>query len=222
VSDGPELVQQEGIGIPDHLQRLWTPHRLAYVTGGSDGSGGSGGSDGSGGSGGAESDGSASSTGSDGSGGSADAGETPAAASAEAKACPFCRIPTLSDEDGLIVARGTHVYAVLNLYPYNPGHLMVVPFRHLPDYTDLDSPELAEFSMFTRHALRTVRTVSAPHGFNIGINAGSAAGAGIAEHLHQHVVPRWGGDSNFMPVIGQTKVLPQLLADTRQLLAQAW
>jgi ATP adenylyltransferase len=114
------------------------------------------------------------------------------------------------------------VYAVLNLYPYNPGHLMVVPFRHLPDYTDLDSPELAEFSMFTRHALRTIRTVSAPHGFNIGINAGSAAGAGIAEHLHQHLVPRWGGDSNFMPVIGQTKVLPQLLADTRRLLAQAW
>jgi ATP adenylyltransferase len=136
--------------------------------------------------------------------------------------CPFCKIPTLSDEDGLIVARGEHVFAVLNLYPYNPGHLMVVPFRHVPDYTDLQSPELAEFSMFTRHALHTVRAVSAPHGFNIGINAGSAAGAGIAEHLHQHVVPRWGGDSNFMPVIGQTKVLPQLLADTRRLLAQAW
>ncbi len=130
-------------------------------------------------------------------------------------ACPFCRIPTLSDEDGLIVARGEHVYAVLNLFPYNPGHLMVVPFRHMPDYTDLDGAELAEFSVFTRHALKTIRAVSAPHGFNIGINAGSAAGAGIAEHLHQHVVPRWGGDSNFMPVIGQTKVLPQLLADTR-------
>ena len=89
---------------------------------------------------------------------------------------------------------------MLNLYPYNPGHLMVVPFRHMPDYTDLDADELAEFSEFTRHALRTVRSVSAPHGFNIGINAGSAAGAGIAAHLHQHVVPRWGGDSNFMPV----------------------
>ena len=87
---------------------------------------------------------------------------------------------------------------------------------------DLDSDELTEFSAFTRRALSVVRAVSAPHGFNIGINAGSAAGAGIAEHLHQHVVPRWGGDSNFMPVIGQTKVLPQLLADTRRLLAQAW
>ena len=140
----------------------------------------------------------------------------------DAPSCPFCRIPTLSDEDGLIVARGSKVYAVLNLFPYNPGHLMVVPFRHLPDYTDLDSGELTEFSAFTRRALGVVRSVSAPHGFNIGINAGSAAGAGIAEHLHQHLVPRWGGDSNFMPVIGQTKVLPQLLADTRRLLAQAW
>ena len=90
----------------------------------------------------------------------------------------------------------------------------------MPDYTDLDADELAEFSAFTRHALGVIRSVSAPHGFNIGINAGSAAGAGIAEHLHQHLVPRWGGDSNFMPVIGQTKVLPQLLADTRGLLAR--
>jgi ATP adenylyltransferase len=128
----------------------------------------------------------------------------------------------LSDEDGLIVARGSKVYAVLNLFPYNPGHLMVVPFRHVPDYTDLDAAELTEFSAFTRRALAVVRSVSGPHGFNIGINAGSAAGAGIAEHLHQHLVPRWGGDSNFMPVVGQTKVLPQLLADTRRLLAQAW
>lgn len=197
MADDAELVRQDGVGIPDHLQRLWTPYRMAYLTSGS-------GADRT-----AQDD--------------PDADRTTAAASADdPTACPFCRIPTLSDEDGLIIARGVHVYAVLNLYPYNPGHLMVVPFRHLPDYTDLDSPELAEFSMFTRHALRTVRTVSAPHGFNIGINAGSAAGAGIAEHLHQHLVPRWGGDSNFMPVIGQTKVLPQLLADTRRLLAQAW
>lgn len=136
--------------------------------------------------------------------------------------CPFCRIPTLPDEDGLVVARGERVFAVLNLFPYNPGHLMVLPYRHVPDYTDLEVGELTEFSDYTRHALRVIRSVSAPHGFNIGINAGSAAGAGIAEHLHQHVVPRWGGDSNFMPVIGQTKVLPQLLADTRSLLAAAW
>jgi len=183
-----ELEQQDGIGVPDHLQRLWTPHRMAYVTGGS-------GVDRT-------------------AGGSSDSGD--------AQSCPFCRIPTLSDEDGLIVARGGKVYAVLNLFPYNPGHLMVVPFRHVPDYTDLDVDELTEFSAFTRRALAVIRSVSAPHGFNIGINAGSAAGAGIAEHLHQHLVPRWGGDSNFMPVIGQTKVLPQLLADTRGLLADVW
>lgn len=136
--------------------------------------------------------------------------------------CPFCRIPTLSDEDGLIVARGEKVYAVLNLYPYNPGHLMVVPYRHLPDYTDLDDAEFAEFNEFSRHALQAIRRASNPHGFNLGINAGAPAGAGIAGHLHQHVVPRWSGDANFMPVVGQTKVLPQLLGQTRELLAAAW
>jgi len=192
VADEVELVEQDGIGIPDHLARLWTPHRMAYVTGGS-------GAD------------RTAATGTESTDGSDNGHE-----------CPFCRIPTLSDEDGLIVARGELVYAVLNLFPYNPGHLMVLPFRHMPDYSNLSEDELAEFSAFTRRALRTIRSVSAPHGFNIGINAGSAAGAGIAEHLHQHVVPRWGGDSNFMPVVGQTKVLPQLLGETRRLIAQAW
>lgn len=136
--------------------------------------------------------------------------------------CPFCRIPALDDESGLIVARGVHVYAVLNLFPYNPGHLMVVPYRHIPDYTDLEPVEMVEFGEFTSHAMIVLRTVSGPHGFNVGINAGETAGAGIAAHLHQHVVPRWGGDNNFMPVIGGTKVLPQLLGETRGLLAAAW
>jgi ATP adenylyltransferase len=136
--------------------------------------------------------------------------------------CPFCRIPTLPDEKALIVHRGTRVYAVLNLYPYNPGHLMVVPFRHIPEYTDADPDEVAELAEFTRHAMTVIRAVSGPHGFNIGINSGAAAGAGIAGHLHQHVVPRWNGDANFMPVIGHTKVLPQLLGQTRELLATAW
>ena len=120
------------------------------------------------------------------------------------------------------MARGERVFAVLNLFPYNPGHLMVVPYRHLADYTDLDDAETTEFTAFTKRALTVIRAVSAPHGFNIGINAGAAAGAGIAAHLHQHLVPRWGGDANFMPVIGQTKVLPQLLGTTRTLLADAW
>jgi len=140
----------------------------------------------------------------------------------EDEGCPFDRAPTLSDEDGLIVARGSLVYVVLNLYPYNAGHLLVVPYRHVADYTDLTVAETAEFASYTQHAIRALRQVSGPHGFNIGINLGSVAGAGIAAHLHQHVVPRWGGDTNFMPVIGRTRVLPQLLADTRKLLADAW
>ena len=130
---------------------------------------------------------------------------------------PFTDIPQLSDEDGLVVARGELVYAVLNLYPYNSGHLMTVPYRHVADYTELTGPETAELASFTQRAMRVVRHASSPHGFNLGMNQGAVAGAGIAEHLHQHVVPRWGGDTNFMPVVGHTKVLPQLLADTRRL-----
>jgi ATP adenylyltransferase len=136
--------------------------------------------------------------------------------------CPFCLIPGLGDEEALIVARGETVFAVLNLYPYNAGHLMVVPYRHVPDYTDLTTAEVAELGLFTQTAMRVVRAVSGAHGFNIGMNQGSVAGAGIADHLHQHAVPRWGGDTNFMPVLGLTRVLPQVLAETRALLAEAW
>ena len=136
--------------------------------------------------------------------------------------CAFCRIASMPDEEGLVVARGELVYAVLNLYPYNAGHLMVVPFRHLPSYVDLDEAETAEFADFTKRCVATLVEVSGAQGFNIGMNQGSVAGAGIAEHLHQHVVPRWGGDTNFMPVVGRTKVLPQLLRETRGLLADSW
>jgi ATP adenylyltransferase len=136
--------------------------------------------------------------------------------------CPFCRAPKRSDEDGLIVHRGQSAYAVLNLYPYSPGHLMAVPYRHVADYTDLTTDESTEIAALTQAAMRTLREVSAPHGFNIGMNQGAVAGAGIAAHLHQHVVPRWGGDTNFMPIIAHTRVLPQLLGDTRQLVADAW
>jgi ATP adenylyltransferase len=135
--------------------------------------------------------------------------------------CPFCAVPT-DDPDGLMVARGREVYAVLNLFPYNPGHLLICPYRHVADYTELLDSEAAELAAFTQTAMRVVRKVSSAHGFNIGLNQGSAAGAGIAGHLHQHVVPRWGGDSNFLPVIGGTKALPQLLTDTRDLLQAAW
>jgi ATP adenylyltransferase len=136
--------------------------------------------------------------------------------------CPFCSIPSMADEDGLVVARGELAYAVLNLYPYNSGHLMLVPFRHVASYDELTADEAAEVAALTQHALRALRHATGAQGFNVGMNLGVVGGAGIAAHLHQHVVPRWGGDTNFMPVVGQTKVLPQLLPDTRALLAQAW
>lgn len=136
--------------------------------------------------------------------------------------CPFCSAPGRSDEDGLIVARGRYVYAVLNLYPYNSGHLMSVPYRHVADYPELDEAETLELAQFTQRAMRVIRAAMGPHGFNLGINQGAVAGAGIATHLHQHVVPRWGGDTNFMPIIGHTRVLSELLADTRNLLSQYW
>ncbi|MBP2337126.1 ATP adenylyltransferase [Saccharothrix coeruleofusca] len=172
--------EQDGVGVHDGLQRLWTPHRLSYVKG------------------------------------------EGKAVGDEPEGCPFCRVISLDDPDGLVLARGELVFAVLNLYPYNPGHLMVLPYRHVPDYTDLTKEETVEFAEFTQTAMRVIRTAANPHGFNIGMNQGVVAGAGIAAHLHQHVVPRWGGDANFMPVIGQTKVLPQLLGETRALLSEAW
>jgi ATP adenylyltransferase len=136
--------------------------------------------------------------------------------------CPFCRIPGLPDDEGLVVARGETVYAVLNLHPYNPGHLMVLPYRHVAELEDLTEAEARELMTFTQRAVRTMRKVAAPHAFNVGINLGTVAGGSLAEHLHQHVVPRWGGDANFIAVVAQTKVIPQLLSETRALLAEAW
>lgn len=173
-SGAPAFEERDGVGTPDGFQRLWTPHRLAYIK---------------------------------------DAG---------GDGCPFCRIPTMPDEEGLVVARGEHVYAVLNLHPYNPGHLMVLPYRHVADVEELADAEAFELMSFTQDAVRAMRRVAAPHAFNVGMNLGAVAGGSLAEHLHQHVVPRWGGDANFIAVVGQTKVIPQLLAETRSLLAQAW
>ncbi|CAM3255055.1 HIT family protein [Stackebrandtia soli] len=171
-----------GAGTPDGLERLWTPHRMAYIKG----------------------------------------ENKPTGPDSASTGCPFCEMPKLDDDEGLIVARGALVFCVLNLYPYNAGHVMVCPYRHVADYTDLDDAETAELASVTQRAIRVIRYVSAADGFNIGMNQGRVAGAGIAGHLHQHVVPRWGGDGNFMPVIARTKVLPQLLTDTRRLLADAW
>jgi ATP adenylyltransferase len=165
--------------LADGWERLWTPHRLAYVK-------------------------------SDDPSGTDDGG------------CPFCTLPDLAPDQSLVVRRDEVAYAVLNLYPYNPGHLLICPYRHVADYTDLTDDEVAAVAKLTREAMRVIRDVASPHGFNIGMNQGEVAGAGIAGHLHQHVVPRWGGDANFMPVVARTKVLPQLLADTRRLLVDAW
>ena len=167
--------------MSDAFERLWTPHRMAYIQG-------------------------------EGKPDDAEAGE----------GCPFCRAPGGSDEDGLIVGRGATVYAVLNLFPYNAGHLLLCPYRHVADWTELTADERAELGALQAQAMRALRAVAAPHGFNIGLNQGPVAGAGIAAHLHQHVVPRWGGDANFMPIVAHTRVLPQLLSQTRELLAQAW
>jgi ATP adenylyltransferase len=177
VGQGAE--EQNGVGTPDNFQRLWTPHRMAYIKGENKPSG---------------------------------AGD----------GCPFCEIPKLSDEEGLITARGAVSYAVLNLYPYNSGHLMVCPYRHVADYTELDATETKELAALTKRAIVALRRAGGAQGFNVGMNLGGVAGAGIAAHLHQHVVPRWGGDTNFMPIVGQTRVLPQLLRETRVMLAEAW
>ena len=139
-----------------------------------------------------------------------------------AESQPFTDIPTLSDEEGLVVARGELVYAVLNLYPYNPGHLMVVPYRRVSELEDLTEAEGIELMAFTQMAIRVIKNVSRPHGFNVGLNLGNSAGGSLAEHLHMHVVPRWGGDANFITIIGDSKVIPQLLRDTRELLATEW
>jgi ATP adenylyltransferase len=136
--------------------------------------------------------------------------------------CPFCRVPNLTDEQGLMVARGSLAYVVLNLYPYNSGHLLICSYRHVADLTELDEEERNEILSLTSHAMKVVRKVMGAKGFNLGMNQGAISGAGIADHIHQHLVPRWSGDANFMPVIGKTKVLPQLLQDTRAALANNW
>jgi ATP adenylyltransferase len=136
--------------------------------------------------------------------------------------CVFCVTPTLTDEQGLIVHRGHHGYVLLNLYPYNSGHLLVVPYRHIALYDDASPEETAEIAILTQTAMRVLRATSNADGFNIGVNQGSEAGAGIPAHLHQHLVPRWSNDTNFLPVLAHTRVLPRLLDEVRDELAAAW
>lgn len=136
--------------------------------------------------------------------------------------CPFCLAPGRDDAEGLIVARGEHCYVVMNLFPYNPGHVLICPYRHVAQYVELTDAETTEFTALTKTAMTTLTQTSAPMGFNVGMNQGRIAGAGVAAHLHQHVVPRWGGDANFLPIIGQTKAMPLLLEEVRSRLAHAW
>ena len=135
---------------------------------------------------------------------------------------PFCVAPTLTDEKALIVARGTTAYVLLNLYPYNSGHLLVCPYRHVAMYDDATAEEITEIGTLTQTAMRVLSQVAHCEGFNIGMNQGRIAGAGIADHLHQHIVPRWSTDANFFPIIANTKALPQLLGEMREQLSQAW
>ncbi len=136
--------------------------------------------------------------------------------------CPFCDIPALADADGLVVRRAEHNYVVLNLYPYNPGHLLVVPFRHVADLTELTAAERDESMALAADAMTAVRAASGPDGFNVGMNQGPISGGSLPSHLHLHVVPRWTGDAGFITVIGQTKNLPLLLEDTWAMVRQHW
>jgi len=164
-------------GVPDAFQRLWTPHRMAYIQAGAD---------------------------------------------AMRADCPFCAAPDKTDADGLIVHRGQSCYVLLNLFPYNSGHMLVCPYRHVATYDLATAEETQEMAELTQAAMRVLRSVSRCDGFNIGMNQGAVAGAGVDEHLHQHVVPRWASDANFFPIIARTKALPQLLGDVREAIAAAW
>jgi ATP adenylyltransferase len=137
--------------------------------------------------------------------------------------CIFCTGPAAGDDaDRYIVRRGEHVFAMLNAFPYNNGHLMVSPYRHVPSIEELDEPALLELMTMTQAALAALRTAYAPEGFNLGVNQGKVAGAGVEHHVHLHIVPRWGADTNFMPVIGDTRVLPQSLEDSYRDITRAF
>ncbi|MCU1635764.1 MAG: family hydrolase [Cryobacterium sp.] len=136
--------------------------------------------------------------------------------------CPFCLAPSMTDEKALIVALGKHAFVLLNLFPYNSGHLLICPYRHIATYDQATAEEISEIGSLTQIAMRVLKETSHCDGFNIGMNQGRIAGAGIAEHLHQHIVPRWALDANFFPIIAQTKAVPRLLGEVRREVAEAW
>lgn len=137
--------------------------------------------------------------------------------------CIFCaKAGSADDAASHVLRRGTHCFVTLNLYPYNNGHLMVAPYAHVAALEELDVDTLTELMVLTQQALRVLRAAYQPHAFNVGINQGTAAGAGIADHLHQHVVPRWHGDTNYMTVVGQTRVIPEWIDETYRVLKALW
>lgn len=128
--------------------------------------------------------------------------------------CLFCVKPQLDDAEAHIVHRGPLCYVILNRFPYNNGHLMVVPYLHVATLEELDEGSAAELMALTQVSLRVLRTAYNPEGFNLGMNIGGIAGAGVAGHIHLHIVPRWGGDTNYMTTVGETRVIPELLNQT--------
>ncbi len=191
-NNGSEAVVDSGVGIPDRLERLWAPYRMDYIVANK-----------------------ATTAGKDESNGKDDL-------HSPNRRNPFVDLPSQSDEDALIVARGKKVYCVLNLFPYNAGHMLIVPYRQVAELEELTAEESLEMMSFAQQAIKTLKQVSRPHAVNAGFNLGRASGGSVADHLHMHIVPRWAGDANFMTVIDGVKVLPQTLRQTRQLLADAW
>ena len=136
--------------------------------------------------------------------------------------CIFCRAAEGDDEEHLVVRRGERAFVVLNKFPYSSGHLLVAPYRHAVEFAELDDDEALEVHRLGAQGLAALQTIYGPEGFNLGWNLGRIAGAGIVDHGHMHVVPRWGGDTNFMPVLGDVKEIPEHLAASRDRLAAAW
>jgi ATP adenylyltransferase len=140
----------------------------------------------------------------------------------ELEGCIFCLAAAGADEDTLVVHRGEHAFALLNRYPYASGHLMVAPYRHVGDFGELSDEEVLELHRLAGGGMAALAETFGPQGYNLGWNLGRIAGAGVVDHVHEHVVPRWAGDTNFMPVLADVKVLPEHLAETRAKLAAAW